>query len=113
MDIALRAIVLYAFVFFLMRVIGRRELSQAPVHEHADPRGERGRVLEVVRHEERRQLELAQELGELGAHLPARVRIEGRHRLVEEENGGVARERARERNPLPLAAGELARARAG
>ena len=28
MDIALRAIVLYAFVFFLMRVIGRRELSQ-------------------------------------------------------------------------------------
>jgi uncharacterized membrane protein YcaP (DUF421 family) len=28
MDIALRAIVLYVFVFFLMRVIGRRELSQ-------------------------------------------------------------------------------------
>src|SRR5437588_4175092 len=27
MDLALRAIVLYAFVFFLMRIVGRRELS--------------------------------------------------------------------------------------
>jgi uncharacterized membrane protein YcaP (DUF421 family) len=27
MDIALRAIVLYVFVIFVMRVIGRRELS--------------------------------------------------------------------------------------
>ena len=27
MDIALRAVVLYLFVFLLMRIVGRRELS--------------------------------------------------------------------------------------
>jgi hypothetical protein len=36
------------------------------------------------------------------------MRVERRERLVEEENGRVARERARQRDALPLAAREIA-----
>ena len=50
---------------------------------------------------------------QLGPDHPARVRVERRHRLVEEEHARRARERPRERNALPLAAGELRRPRAG
>ena len=47
---------------------------------------------------------------ELAAHAPPRVRVERGQRLVEEQHGRLAGERARERDPLALAAGELGRA---
>ena len=72
--------------------------------------GERGRVLEVVRHEQRRDLETGEELLQLESHLDLRVGVESRERLVEQQDLGVARERAGERDALPLAAREAARA---
>ena len=87
-----------------------RELAERAVDDHADLVGERGRVLEVVRDEDRRQRELAQQLLQLGAHRALRVRVERGERLVEQEHARVAGERARERDALALAAGERGRA---
>ena len=89
----------------------RPELEDPAVDDDADAVGQRGRVLEVVRDEQRRQPQLGQQLGELAADDVARVRVERRERLVEQEHRRVARERPRERDPLPLAAGEVARPR--
>ncbi len=92
---------------------GRPRLDERPVHHHADPVAERGRVGEVVRDHERRQREPAQRGAELRAHVHPRLRVERRERLVEEQDGRVSRERARESNTLALAAGELTRPRRG
>ena len=51
--------------------------------------------------------------GELAANDAAGVRIECRERFVEEEDRRVARERARERDALPLAARQVSGASAG
>ncbi len=87
------------------------ELQDAPVDDHADPIGESGRVLEVVRDEQRRQPQLGQQLGQLCAHDVAGVRVERREWLVEQEHRRVAGERPRQRDPLALAAGEVSRPR--
>ena len=76
-----------------------------------DPLRERRRVLEVVRDEQDRDVEPGEQVVELGADRRLRVRVERRERLVEQQHLRVARERARERDALPLAAGELARPR--
>ena len=52
---------------------GGAELEQPPVQENADAIGERGRVLEVVRDEERRQSQLPEQLGELEPDRRSRV----------------------------------------
>ena len=46
---------------------------------------------------------------ELDAHLDAELRVEVGERLVEQEDLGMAHNRAADRDALPLAAGELAR----
>ena len=48
-------------------------------------------------------------VGELVAHLGAAERVDVRPRLVEQDDAGLGRERARERDALLLAAGELVR----
>src|SRR5437016_14493142 len=53
--------------------------------------------------------ELALNLLELDLHRSAQVPVERRERLVEQQHLGTNDERARERNPLLLAAGELTR----
>ena len=89
--------------------VGRRSrLAKPALDDHADLVGESGRVLEVVGHEQGRDLETGEELLELGAHVDLRVGVERRERFVEQEDLGVARERARERDALALAAGEAA-----
>ena len=90
--------------------LGVRELAELAVDDHADLVGERRRVLVVVRDEQRRQRELAQQLVQLAADGRLRVRVERGERLVEEQHARVARERARERDALALAAGERRRA---
>ena len=82
-----------------------------PVDDDPDAVGERGRVLEVVRDEDRRQREVAEQLVQLGAHRRLGVGVQRRERLVEEEDAGIVRERAGERDALPLAARELLHAR--
>ena len=82
-----------------------------PVDDHPDPVGERRRVVEVVRDEQRRQPQLGQELGQLAADDVARVCVERRERLVEQEHRRVAGECPRKRDPLPLTPREIGRPR--
>ena len=70
--------------------------------------GERGGVLEVVGDENRRQCELAEQLVELDPHRCLGMRIERGERLVEQQDARLEGERPRERDPLALAARELA-----
>ena len=88
---------------------GRSELEDPALREHADAVGEDGGVLVVVGDEERGQVEVAQQLGELESHGRARDRVERGERLVQQQHGRVARERARQADALPLAARELTR----
>ena len=90
---------------------GDDALPQLPVDEDSHLVRERGRVLEVVRDEDHRQPEVAQQLAQLEPHRRLRVRVERRQRLVEEQHVRLARERAGERDALLLAAGELGRPR--
>jgi len=89
------------------------DLQEPALVDHGDTVGEGGRVLEGMRDQQRGELELAEQLGELVAHLPARDRIERAERLVEQQHAGLARERASERDTLSLAARELPGTRAG
>ena len=90
----------------------RAELAQLALDEHADGPGERGGVLVVVRHDQRRQARSsAAAPAARAAHGGLRVRVERRERLVEQQHARVARERPRQRDPLPLAARQLARLR--
>ena len=82
-----------------------------PVDDDADAVCERRRVLEVVRDEERRQARASGGSPAARRGPPPRVRVECGQRLVEQEHGRVARERAGERDPLPLAARQLAHPR--
>ena len=79
-----------------------------PVDDHADPVGERGRVLEVVRDDQRRQPQLGEQLGELAANDAARCARRAPRAARRAAARRVARERAGERDALPLAAGEIA-----
>ena len=90
---------------------GVADLEQASVHDHADAVGESGRVLEVVGDDEHGEAEPAAG-GAARAERPAqRVRVEGRQRLVEQQDARVAGEGAGESDALTLAAGDRARSR--
>ena len=78
------------------------DLKQTPLGDDRDPIGEGGRVLHVVCDEDCRQAELGEQLAELGANRTPSVYVERRQRLVEEKNPWISRERASERDPLPL-----------
>ena len=88
-------------------------LAQAPVHDHPDPLGQRGGVAEVVGDEQRRQRQVAEHVLQLAAHDRARVGVERRQRLVEQQDLRVARQRAGDRDALALAARQRARALVG
>ena len=80
-----------------------------PLVEHGDAVGDVERLLLVVGDEHGRHVHLvvqpAQPVPQVGAHLG----VEGAERLVEQQHLRVDGERAGERHPLPLAAGELGR----
>ena len=84
--------------------LGVAGLSQPPFDDHAHTLREGRRVLEVVRDEQTGMSEPREEVVELGADRRLRVRVERRERLVEQQHRGSARERACERDTLPLAA---------
>ena len=67
---------------------GRAALQDPAVHDHADPVGERGGILEVVRDEDRRQRELAEQLVQLDPHRRLGVGVERRERLVQQQDAG-------------------------
>ncbi len=85
----------------------------SPSDDDTDAVRERRCVLEVVRHEDRGKPEPVEQLAELRTDPGARVCVERRERLVEQEQRGVSRERARERDSLALAARKLVHPSAG
>ena len=86
---------------------GGGELQDDAVADHADAVSERGGILEVVRDEDRRQPEIVEQSAQLRADLGARVRVERRQRLVQQQQRRVSRQRAGERDPLALSPGQL------
>ncbi len=80
----------------------------AEVHD-GDSIGDVPHEREVVRDEQVGEIELALERLEEVDDLRANRHVESRHRLVEDEQLWIERERARNTDPLSLAAGELVR----
>ena len=71
--------------------------------------GERQRLVLVVGHEHRRRLGPGEHVGDVAAQVDAQRRVERGERLVEQHQRRADRERAGERDPLLLAAGQLVR----
>ena len=92
---------------------GRRQLPQRAVDDHRDAVGERGGIGEVVGDQQRRDGEGAQLGRQLVAHDAPRVGIERGQRLVEQQDLRLPGQRARQRDPLALAAAEPRRALGG
>src|SRR6478735_11798951 len=84
------------------------DLLDDAVAHHNDPVGHRHRFDLIVRHVDRRRLQALVQLLDLGTHLYAKLRIEVRQRLVEQEYLRVADDRAAHRHALPLPARQLA-----
>ena len=89
-------------------VRGRR-LHQPAVAEDGDAVGERERLVLVVRDEERGDVLAALDPAHLVAHRDPGRGVERGERLVQEQRARLERERARQRDTLLLAAGELGR----
>ncbi len=93
----------------LVELARRRHLLDAPAVHHRDAVGHGERLFLVVRHVDRRDADLALQPLQLDLHVVAQLLVERAERLVEQEHGRPGDERARERDPLLLAAGKLAR----
>ena len=93
----------------LVELARRGDLLDAAAVEHGDAMAERHRLDLVVRDVEHRRAGPSLEIRDLGADLAAKLGVEVRERLVEQEDRGLADERAAHRDPLALAAGELLR----
>src|SRR6476620_1019193 len=93
----------------LVDVRRRTDLFDPPLVEDGEPVAHRERLLLVVCHIHECDGEVALQRLEEDLHLLAQLQVERAERLVEEEDGGLVHDRPRERDPLPLAAGELHR----
>ena len=83
-------------------------VDPAGVH-HGDAVGHRHRLFLVVRHEDQRDAELLLQLLELELHALAQLAVERGERLVAQQHARPDHDRARQRDALLLAAGELRR----
>ena len=93
----------------LVELLGRAELLDlARVHDR-DPVAHRQRLFLVVGHVDERDPDLGLDALELDLELRAELEVEGAERLVEEQHVRPVHERAGERDPLLLAAGQLVR----
>ena len=91
----------------LVELLGRPELLDlAGVHDR-DPVAHRERLLLVVGHVHERDPDLRLDALELDLELAAELEVQGAERLVEQQHVRAVGERAGERHPLLLAAGEL------
>ena len=93
----------------LVELARRAELlDPAAVHDH-DPVGHGHGLFLVVRDVDEGDADLVLDALQLELHLLAQLEVERAERLVEEQHPRTVDERARERDPLLLAARELAR----
>ncbi len=88
---------------------GRADLLDHALVHHDDPIGHRQRLFLIVRDHDRRDAEALVQAADLAAQVRAHARIERGERLVEQQQAGRERQRARDGNALLLAAGELRR----
>ncbi len=93
----------------LVDVARRADLLDPPLVHHDDAVGHRQRFLLVVRHQDRRHAQALLQRADLAAQPQPLERVERRQRLVEQQQPGRGRERARERDALLLPAGKLSR----
>src|SRR6476646_4993189 len=77
--------------------------------QHDDPLGHADRLTDVVRHQDRGLALTAEDFGHFIGERDARLRVERRERLVEQDDVRLGAERAGERHPLAHAARKLAR----
>ena len=87
---------------------GRDLRERAAVH-HADAARHRHRLLLVVGDDDEGHAESALQPHQFELRLVAQLLVERRHRLVEQQHARPLGERARERDALALAAGQLMR----
>ena len=90
------------------RFCGRVDLLQDALRQHGDAVAHRHRLDLVVGDVDRGDAELALQRGDLGADLHAELGVEVRQRLVHQEHLRLAHDRPAQRDPLALAARELA-----
>ena len=90
-------------------LLGRPDLDELAAVHHRDPVAHRAHDGEVVRDEEIREPEVVLEVLEQVQDLRLDRDVERRDRLVADDQLRVERERARDPDPLPLAARELVR----
>jgi hypothetical protein len=93
----------------MIEVHGRALLDDAAAAHDRDPVRHGHRLFLVVSHVDRRDPERALQLADLVSHLYAQLGVEIGQRLVEQQHARPDDDRARERDALLLAAGELAR----
>ncbi len=93
----------------LVHILRRADLLDAAGIHDDDAIGHRHRLDLVVRHVDRRVLELVVQAADLEAHAAAQVGIEVRQRLVEQQDVRLRGKRAGEGDALLLPAGELRR----
>ena len=87
----------------------RSHLQQPPEVHDPDAVGHRKGLLLIVRDQHRRDAELALHLADGAAQLLADLGVERTEGLIEQQHLGLVRQRARDRDALLLAAGELRR----
>ena len=92
----------------LVHRLGSRDLLDAAAGHDRDPVGHRQRLLLVVRDVDEGDPELLLDRLQLDLERLAELRVERAERLVEQQHRRLEDERPRERDPLLLAAGELA-----
>ncbi len=97
----------------LVEVVRRPGLLDAAGVDDRHLLGDLERLLLVVRHEDRRDVDLVVQPPQPVAQLLAHRRVQRAERLVEQEHARLHGERARERHALALAAGELRRVAIG
>ena len=88
---------------------GRADLLDAALVDDDDLVGDLHRLLLVVRHDDRGHVDLLVQAPQPVAQLLAHARVESAERLVEQQHLRLDRQRAGERHPLALAAGQLRR----
>ncbi len=93
----------------LVDLARRSRLLDVAAAHHGDPVAHRQRLLLVVRDEDERDPELGLQGLQLDLQVLAQARVERAERLVEEQHLRRQDEGPRERHPLLLPAGELAR----
>ncbi len=87
----------------------RADLFDAAFVEHDDAIGELHRLILIMRDENRRQSRLLMNVAQPAAQILAHARVKRAEGLVEQQHARLDGERARERDALALAAGELRR----